>query len=107
MKSAIVELEANDGEDDNSEENEQSDLKERRHGFDDWFKDHLKTWYAWDELERSEHTNRSQRAQVEVRAVRRDEYGDEAGHHDREVHHVPHAAQIRVFVQCEAQRDYL
>jgi hypothetical protein len=35
VKSAIVELEANDGEDDNSEENEQSDLKERRHGFDD------------------------------------------------------------------------
>lgn len=44
MKCSRVEFKTNDGKDDNSEEHEQTNLKKRRHGFDDRFEHHLQTF---------------------------------------------------------------
>lgn len=44
VKGARVELEADDGEDDDREQNEKCDLEQRRHGLQDGLQDDLKTW---------------------------------------------------------------
>ncbi len=102
MEYAIVELESDNGEDDDGEQNEQGDLEQRSHGLDDRVQDHLKWGYARDELERAEHTYGAQRAQIEAWALAWHEYGHEAGDHYGKVHDVPDAPQIRVLVQNKA-----
>ncbi len=99
---AIVEFESDDGEYDDGEEDEQGDLEQRGHGLDDRVQDDLERGYARDELERAEHAHSAQCAQIEARALARHEYGHEAGDDHGEVHDVPHAPQVRVFVQDKA-----